>query len=145
MRNISDNYTLKFGTDYYLNKKTTIGFVLSGNYNPEDFSSKSTSFLQDGNGTTDSIVYAESGNKNKWKNGTVNLNIRHQFDSTGKELTADLDYVSYNSQSKQGFTNTTFDDGWGKLHEEILRGDLPVNINIYSGKMDYAQLKKLCR
>lgn len=139
MRNISDNYTLKLGTDYYLSKKTTIGFVVSGFYNPEQFSSLSTSFLQNANAVTDSIVYAESANNNKWKNGTANLNLRHQFDSTGKELTADLDYVSYNSQSKQNFTNSTFDQNWGKLHEEVLRGDLPVNINIYSGKVDYSQ------
>ncbi len=139
MRNISDNYTLKLGTDYYLSKKTTLGFVVSGFVNPEQFGSKSTSYLQNPAAVTDSIVYAESNNKNKWKNGTVNLNLRHQFDSTGKEITADLDYVSYNSQSKQNFTNTTFNNSWGKLHEEVLRGDLPVNINIYSGKVDYSQ------
>jgi outer membrane receptor protein involved in Fe transport len=138
MRNMSDNYTLKLGTDYYLSSKTTLGFVVSGFYNPEDFSSKNTSYLQDAALVTDSIVYAESSNNNLWKNGTLNLNMRHQFDSTGKELTMDLDYVRYRASSNQDFVNTTYNANWVKQNQEILRGDLPVNIDIYSAKADYS-------
>ncbi|MCU0381705.1 MAG: TonB-dependent receptor, partial [Chitinophagaceae bacterium] len=138
MRNMSDNYTLKFGTDYYLSSKTTLGFVVSGFYNPEDFSSKNTSYLQDAALVTDSIVYAESSNSNLWKNGTLNLNLRHQFDSTGRELTMDLDYVRYRASSNQDFINTTYNANWVKQNQEILRGDLPVNIDIYSAKADYS-------
>ncbi len=139
MRTSSDNYTLKFGADYYVSKKTTIGFVASGFVNPELFTNSSTSYLQDQHGVTDSIAYAKSRNNNRWNNNSFNLNLRHQFDSTGKELTADLDYVTYTSSTKQALVNTTFDDNWGKLHDEVLRGDLPVNINIYTGKVDYSQ------
>jgi outer membrane receptor protein involved in Fe transport len=137
MRNQSDNYTLKVGTDYYQSQKTTIGFVASGFYNPEQFSSKNTSYLQDEFLTTDSIVYAESTNDNLWRNASINLNLRHQFDSTGRELTMDLDYVRYRATNDQDFVNTTYTDKWEMQHQESLRGDLPVNIDIYSAKADY--------
>ncbi|HEU4904337.1 MAG TPA: TonB-dependent receptor, partial [Flavisolibacter sp.] len=45
MHNESGNYNLKFGADYYLNKKSTIGFVASGFVNPSRFRSANTSFL----------------------------------------------------------------------------------------------------
>jgi outer membrane receptor protein involved in Fe transport len=137
MRNESDNYTLKIGTDYYLTQKTTIGFVASGFYNPEKMTSQNTSYLQNAFLATDSIVYAESNNDNLWRNGSINLNMRHQFDSTGRELTMDLDYVLYRAANDQHFTNTTYNEKWELQHREILRGDLPVNIDIYSAKADY--------
>jgi hypothetical protein len=92
-----------------------------------------------GAGQTDSVVQANSYNNNTWKNGTVNLNLRHRFDSTGKELTADLDYAGYIARTSQTFTNTTFDPKMDMLHEENLRGDLPVTIRIYTAKVDYSQ------
>ena len=139
MRNKSDNYTLKVGADYYLSNKTTIGFVSSGFLNPEEFTSQNTSYLKNAKAITDSIVTAKSFNKNNWKNGSLNLNLRHQFDSTGREFSMDLDYVTYKATSEQQFVNTTFSDKWVKHNVEELRGDLPVNIDIYSAKFDYTQ------
>jgi iron complex outermembrane receptor protein len=139
MRNSSDNYALKLGADYYLSNKTTLGIVSSGFLNPEEFSSQNTSYLKNQFAVTDSIVTAESLNTNRWKNGSLNLNLRHQFDSTGKELTVDLDYVTYKASSQQQFINTTFSNKWVPQSQEELRGDLPVNIDIYSIKMDYTQ------
>ena len=139
MRNSSDNYALKLGADYYLSKKTTLGIVSSGFINPEEFSSQNTSYLKNQFAITDSIVTAESQNTNRWKNGNLNLNLRHQFDTTGKELSVDLDYITYKASSQQQFINTTFSDKWVPQSQEELRGDLPVNIDIYSIKMDYTQ------
>ena len=139
MRNISDNYSMKLGADYFLSQKTTLGVVATGLRNPESFASNSTSNLINGGGQTDSVVQANSYNNNTWKNGTLNLNLRHRFDSTGKELTADLDYAGYKARTYQTFTNTTFDPKMDMLHEENLRGDLPVTIRIYTAKVDYTE------
>jgi len=139
MRNENEFSNLKIGADYFVTKKTTLGIVTSGFINPGKFRSQSTSFLKNANEITDSIVYAESRQKQNWKNGSVNLNFRHQFDSTGKELTSDLDYITYGSSQGQNFTNTTYDPDWTLRHIENLRGDLPVNVDIYSAKVDYTQ------
>lgn len=134
-RNMSNN--LKLGMDYYVTNKTTLGIVLSGAYNPESSINQNTSYLKDPNYVVDSMVTANSNIKGTWKNASVNLNMRHQFDSTGRELTADLDYIVYDNTNNQHFVNTTFEPNWIKIREEQLQGVLPVTVNIYSAKMDY--------
>ncbi|MBN9380286.1 MAG: TonB-dependent receptor [Chitinophagaceae bacterium] len=128
---------LKFGMDYYLSDRTTLGFVVSGFRNEENNRSSSNIFLKDAHGSIDSIVYSPSNTDNTWKNGSVNLNFRHQFDSTGKELTADLDYVRYSSHSDQYFDNITTYPGNDHKTETILTGNLPSTIDIYTVKSDY--------
>jgi iron complex outermembrane receptor protein len=134
-RNMSNN--LKLGMDYYVTNKTTFGIVLSGAYNPESSINQNTSYLKDAAYVVDSIVTAGSHIKGTWKNASVNLNMRHQFDSTGRELTADLDYIVYDNTNNQLFVNTTFEPNWIKKREEQIQGVLPVTVNIYSAKMDY--------
>ena len=143
MLNSSNYYNLKLGADFYVSKNTTLGIVTNGFINPETFSSKNTSFLQNRYNSVDSIVYAVNQNKNNWKNGSVNLNMRHQYDSAGRELTADVDYITYESANRQSYINTTYSPNWGKRGEERLRGELPIAIDIYSAKLDYTHpLKK---
>jgi iron complex outermembrane recepter protein len=138
MKFINPEANLKFGMDYYLDKNTTLGFVASGFRNTQNFTSASNIFLKDPNNNIDSIVYSPSTNNNIWKNGSVNLNFRHQFDSTGTELTADVDYITYQSGSSQYFDNQTFNPDMTLRDETILTGNLPSNIDIYSFKSDFS-------
>ncbi|MDP4259090.1 MAG: TonB-dependent receptor [Bacteroidota bacterium] len=128
---------LKFGVDYYLNKHTTLGFVLSGFQNHEHDRSGSTIFLENPNNSVDSIVYSPSRIDALWKNTSINLNLSHQFDSTGTELTADADYIRYASGSSQFFDNISYNPDYTQKGETILTGDLPSTINIYSFKSDF--------
>ena len=134
-RNMNNN--LKVGMDYFLNKKTTLGVVISGFYNPSSQIGNNTSYLKDPHGITDSIVQASTNVHEVWKNGSINLNLRHQYDSTGRELTIDLDRILYRSTSDQDFMNSTFNGSWAKKYDEQLMGDLPGNIDIYSARVDY--------
>ena len=138
MHNESGNYNLKMGADYYLNSKTTVGVVTSGFLNPGRFRSANTSYLMSPARHVDSIVYATSSNDDKWKNGSVNLNFRTQFDSAGTELTADVDYVTYSSKGAQNFQNNTYDPNWLKTGFKSIRSNLPIAITIQSAKVDFA-------
>ena len=133
----NSNHNLKLGMDYFINKKTTIGFVASGFISNERQENENTSYLKNSNGVVDSIVYSTNNTKGKWKNGNLNLNFRHQFDSTGRELTADVDYSRYSSHNRQNFINVNYFPDWVKKGQSDLYGDLPVDINIYTAKMDY--------
>ncbi len=139
MHFINPEANLKFGMDYYLTSKTTLGFVVSGFHNNENNTSSSNIQLLDPHYTLDSIVYSPSTNHTTWKNGSANLNFRHQYDSAGRELTADLDYVRYSSMSHQYFTNTTYNPDMKELGQTILTGNLPSTINIYTFKSDYTR------
>ena len=139
MLNNNDNYTLKLGADLFLTKKTTLGFVVNGNLAPELWKANGISYLMDSQRGLDSIIQADNKITDRWKNGTVNLNFRHQFDSLGRELTADLDYVNYVSNNRQNFLNSTFDPDWNLKYEELMNARMPVDVNIYSAKIDYVQ------
>ena len=76
--------------DYFASKKTTLGFVASGFIDNENQLNYNTSYLKNASNEVDSIVNSTSDGNNKWKNGNLNLNFRHEFDSTGRELTAIL-------------------------------------------------------
>jgi iron complex outermembrane recepter protein len=133
-----DNSSLKLGADYFVSKKTTIGFVVGGFINPGTFTSKSTSYLQDADSKIDSIVSANSDNHHTWKNGTLNLNFRQEFDSVGTELTSDIDYVTYSSAGDQVFNTTTYNQSWQWLDNKIIKSNIPSSIDIYSAKVDFS-------
>jgi iron complex outermembrane recepter protein len=130
---------LKFGMDYYMTPKTTLGFVVSGFRNKEEDRSGSNIQLLSPNYALDSIVYSPNTNNTSWKNGSANLNFRHQYDSTGRELTADLDYVRYSAVSDQYFNNLTYSPDMVQLDQSIITGHLPSTINIYTFKSDYTR------
>jgi len=138
MKFISPEINLKVGMDYFLDSKTTLGIVLSGYQNNETDISQSYISLKNGNNVTDSLVQSFGNIHGKWSNGTANLNFRRQFDSGGRELTADVDYIYYKSSSNQMFQNYTFDPAMQPLSSNSLSGDLPSTINIYSFKTDYS-------
>lgn len=131
------NYNAKIGADFYLSKKTTLGVVVSGVTNPQVENGENTSFLKSSTGIVDSIVQSMSSEHSKWKNGTVNLNFRHVFDSTGRELTIDADYLRYDATKAQNFYNNSYTALWSLKNADHLQGELPSAIKIYSAKTDY--------
>ncbi len=135
---LSPELNLKLGMDYFLDSKTTLGFVLTGYQNNETDNSQSNITLKDANNIPDSLVQSIGKIHGIWSNGTVNLNFRRQFDSSGRELTADLDYIYYKSSSDQLFQNYTYSPDMELLSSNTLSGDLPSTINIYSFKTDYS-------
>ncbi len=131
------NNSIKIGADYYANKKTTLGIVFTGFVNPQMQIGFNKSLLKNQFGKIDSIAISTSEEDGAWKNGAVNLNLRHQFDSTGKEFTMDVDYIGYNSTKKQPFNNITYLPNGQVSTRNKLLGELPTTIGIYSAKADY--------
>jgi iron complex outermembrane recepter protein len=145
-RIVESNQSLngKIGLDYYASKKTTLGVVFSGFSNPGDFNNTSNVSISSPSRTLLSSTVANTSNDRKWNNVSTNLNFRHVFDSTGKEITADLDYLGYRSSNKQNLVNAYYGaNGQPNFTPDTLLGNLPQDINIYSAKIDYIQpLKK---
>lgn len=139
MKNNGESHNSKVGIDFYATKKTTIGVVLSGNVNPRNNAGENTTLLKNKNGGVDSVLYATNAEKNVYSNFGSNLNFRHVFDSTNKEVTADFDYRTYTQTSNQFFTNNYLNADMSKRRTSSdLRGNLPSDIKIYSAKIDYS-------
>lgn len=137
-------YSGKVGLDYSASKKTTVGLVLNGFYNPKTWESNTITYIYNPNNVLTNQSKSLSQNDEKWKNFSSNFNLRTVFDSTGQEITADLDYIQYRSASKQPLISSYYDN-LGNLTKtpDTLMGNLPQEITIYSGKVDYTlPLKK---
>jgi Outer membrane protein beta-barrel family/Carboxypeptidase regulatory-like domain len=144
MQNQSHYYNGKVGLDYSASKKTTLGIVLNGFYNPSTWMSNTNTYIYNPSGVLTNQTKAFSQNDEKWKNFSGNFNFRHVFDSAGQELTTDLDYIQYRSTSKQPLISSYYDNMSNLIKTpDTLMGDLPQDITIYSGKADYSlPLKK---
>jgi iron complex outermembrane receptor protein len=135
---LSPELNVKLGMDYFLDSKTTLGIVFSGYQNNETNHSESNIALKNPDNVVDSLLKSVGDIHSLWTNGTVNLNFRRQFDSSGRELTADADYIYYKSSSDQLFQNNTYDPNMNPLTSNTLSGELPSTINIFSFKTDYS-------
>jgi outer membrane receptor protein involved in Fe transport len=139
MQNINNSVNAKLGLDYAPNKNTTYGIVLGGFTNPGDFSNTNYSNGFDRSGNLRYRTISESASENRFKNFSTNLNFRKTY-KAGKELTADLDYITYSSQEGQSL----FADYYNNIGMKIKKSDtlystLPQDIHIYSGRLDYLQ------
>lgn len=133
------SHDAKLGIDVTISKKTTIGAVVSGFYNNDNFHSEGTTLLQNNAGVTDSSVVAVTDMNNKWKNFSSNFNLRHVFDTTGRELTFDADYIRYSQNNDQLLDNQYFDLNNNHTQGDSLVSKVPSHIKIYSFKADYSQ------
>ncbi len=147
MLNENISYNGKVGLDYFASKKTTFGVVVSGYQNLSDNTNTNINNLFNPPGSLVEQTRAVSSQDEKWKNFSTNVNFRHTFDSTGKELSFDVDYIKYDAAQHHFLANSYFSpSGVERRKADSLYGELPQLIDIYSAKMDYVHpLKKGAR
>ncbi|MEO6631590.1 MAG: outer membrane beta-barrel family protein, partial [Mucilaginibacter sp.] len=127
------NNTVKTGLDYYISPKTTLGIVLTGTLIHRSGNNSATASWLEPNGALDSAIFTGNKNTGRFKNGAINLNLRHTI-SDSQDLAADFDYLHYTIGSLQDFTNHLLAPGG---YTEESHSDIPTTINIASGKVDY--------
>jgi iron complex outermembrane receptor protein len=131
--------SLKLGADYYFSKKTVAGIVFNGGINDNSDMPTSTSFVRFADGSVDYKIGSTGDNTRLSKNLSTNVNLKHTFDSTGREITVDLDNAFYNTRNNTRLNTQIFNAADIKLGEDvILKGFIPSDISIYSAKADYS-------
>ena len=135
------NYNYRVGTDFFLAKNHTVGFIISGGRNDGErltfdriaISQKETPAY------IDSILVANTTANNDRAQNTFNVNYR--FDNgKGKSLNVDLDYGNYDNKSIRYQPNIYYDANEETiLSEEVNSFDTPSKIDIYTLKVDYEQ------
>lgn len=154
-QDLKDNYTkiplylntLRFGADFYPNKKTVYGFVVNSNLNSFKPYNRNNSQVIDENRQPTFNFNTQTKNNNKNKNATANFNIKHTFDSTGRELTADVDYGYFGTDNSSRVATQYYKlDGSNLQPDYILDGFQDGNLNLFTVKADYVNpLKKKAR
>lgn len=133
----NNNHSLKLGLDFYADKKNTIGIVLNGFAFSGHPTPNTVGNLSDQHHVLENRLVSNTTNDIKFKNGAVNLNWKHVFDSTGRELTVDADYIAYSTVSDLLLTTDYYNRQLQQTGSSSLKGHLPSTIDIYTFKTDY--------
>jgi outer membrane receptor protein involved in Fe transport len=139
----NNNYTLKLGFDFYQTKKTVWGVVFNGfKFFGRPQSTGSQVFTKS-DGTIESSLQSYGKTSLDFSNYSTNVNFKHTFDSSGREVTVDLDYIGYSNLNNTLLITESFDEpNRIKSGHFELKGHIPGTIDIYSIKSDYTQTIK---
>lgn len=138
-----NNHNVRVGSDFYLNKNTTIGFAANGIYSRGDVNSDSRAKSYNGSSQNTGAFNTAAVNTPVRNNNSINLNYKQVLDTSGKELSADFDYASFASNEIQNYTTTYLNANGGQAKAPyMLKGDLGGNLDIKSFKVDYQQQLK---
>ncbi len=143
---------IRFGTDFYLAPKHTIGFLINRSNNGGGFIDSNRNLISTdlitnfGDETPEDVVIpidnidsvlvaSQFGNTNTLRQ-TYNLN--YTFSDGPQFLSIDADYGNFSTTQSSSQPNTYFNN----VEDEIIsRNDFafntPINIDIYTGKIDY--------
>jgi iron complex outermembrane receptor protein len=135
----NNNHTLKLGLDFYADKKNTFGVVVTGFSFSGHPTPTTITTTNDEHHQVLSEMISRTDNHIKFKNLTTNFNYRHQFDSAGTELTADVDWIGYSNTSDMTLTTDFYNNSGQQVGNRlILNGHLPSDIRIFSVKSDFS-------
>ena len=142
-----NNYSARVGVDYFASGKTTLGMVVGGFLSERTSINRNTTNISDQFGNPDKQTKAVGVGDQVFKNFSTNLNFRRVTDTMNSELTADLDFVLYDSKNQQDLFSYYFTAAGSPTDKaDSLLGQLPQNIKIYGGRIDYTKnLKKEMR
>lgn len=139
-----DLHSLRFGADFFPNKKTVLGFVVNSNFNVIRPRNNNSSVVIDENKQPVFNFNTQTTNRNENKNMVANFNIKHTFDSTGKELTADIDYGYFHADNASRVATQYYNlNGTPMQPDYILDGFQLGKLKLATAKADYVHpLKK---
>lgn len=138
----TDNFNFRIGTDFFVNKNHTVGFLINGFRSTGDnFSTNRTPISNQATITqVDSILVANNTGESEANQYQFNVNYRFDNPKAESSLNIDLDYGQFQNKSLRVQPNTYFNSDESQLLSENNNNlDTPTDIDIYTFKLDYEQ------
>lgn len=135
----SNNQSYRLGIDFFPSKNNTVGILVNGISNDNSNIGFTGNNILASDLKLDSSAQTQSYKKGRWNNLVINTNYKHNFKREGNELTADLDYIRFNTGSNESFITNYYNKS-GQLSglPYQVRTDLPGKLDIWSAKTDYS-------
>jgi iron complex outermembrane receptor protein len=139
-------HNFRIGTDYALSTKHTIGVLVSGTINDDDFV-KNNVLNVTNNGVLDSTISTKSKLNRGLNNLSYDINYTGKLDTMGKLLTVDVTYNDINRHSSEYIDNYFYNSALVNYRPALKLQNLsPASINILAAKVDYVNpLSKTAR
>lgn len=133
----SESHTPRIGLDFYPTKSMTISYVGSFMLNQFGIGTSNHTDLFNSNNTRFSTLNFGQKALDEFSNYDMNLQLTQKLDTSGQQLTVNLDYVNFSSESNQDIQTRIrkyFPYSDTSLY---LRGFQAGKVYLYSGKIDY--------
>lgn len=133
-------YSGKLGADFYASPKTTIGVMVDANTVDASLDNFSQVYINEvkANIANSSSLVQNANSKSPANNITANLNIKHDINKEGANISFDADYSGFSNKKNEGF-DTDYLNASGQLDKNVLlRNNTNAKINVYAAKTDYA-------
>lgn len=136
----SDNRThnIKAGIDYFLNRTSTVGAMITANFNNNSSLTNSKTLISPEDTHIPSRILYASNNVPGTRNN-IDYNVNYRYANTkGSELNVDADLITFRrtgSSYQPNYYRTPETDIL--LDERIYRNNTPTDIDIYTAKADY--------
>ena len=133
-----ENNNFKAGLDYFIDKKNTIGFLVSGYLNNAKEKSTNKTLIGKSFTQIDSLLNTTSVSNSTYNNLSYNLNYKSILDTIGSEISADLDYSRFNGKDIADYNNDYLFTNGNRIRPlNIIRNTTPTKIDIRAFKVDY--------
>ncbi|HEA21614.1 hypothetical protein LCGC14_0928610 [marine sediment metagenome] len=131
-------HNFKFGTDVNLTPKSSLGFIISGNFRDGDSRLKSTTEIGAQRGIVDSTVVGLNTGRFPTRYLTYNVNYSVKLDTMGTDLAFSYDYSNSRRNESFDFRNRFLDQNRIEYRPaNNFRNLTPQDADIYVGKMDF--------
>lgn len=139
IRTKGSGYNAMLGMDLYTSDQTTMGILFNGVIRSPNQNNYSKGLLLNTQSEQESSVISQNNEQAKFKNGSVNVNYKHDFNKKGEQISANVDYLAFATANDQLFINHNYDAAGLPSSQDQLNGVLPANIHIYTAKVDYSE------
>ncbi len=130
------NLNVKAGADYFIDSKSTIGVMVTGNFsdNYSTTNSRTNVFYQP---AAQYVKTLQAFNTIPGNRNNMNANINYRYaDTSGKEINFDADYGLFRGKGNSYQPNYYLDKNGAPLYQVINRNNTPTDIDIYTSKVD---------
>lgn len=130
--------TARLGMDYFVSKKTILGFIVNTSFNKFKRTNSNNSDVLDPQRQKASTFQAMASNNDHFNNLVTNINFKHTFDTTGREITIDADYGQFTSEGLSSNATSYFKLDGTKLQDDyMLDGDQDGRLTFKTAKADF--------
>jgi Outer membrane protein beta-barrel family/Carboxypeptidase regulatory-like domain len=135
-----NSHNFRAGADLYADKKNTFGVIARGFVRDGSSEAQNTTYQTDAaTGQAISTFQTFNNTRNKRNNFSANVNWKHSFDTTGKDLNVDIDYSVFKLTNSSDI-KTFLQDGSSNTNNQLIKN--PVKFIVLKADYEHPFNKK---
>jgi outer membrane receptor protein involved in Fe transport len=131
-------HTFKAGADYTLGKSTTVGVMVNGLLSSDRAQIDNRNLVSNARGQLLETVTMINASTRSLQRGAANANLKHTFDTLGRELTVDADFSRVTIDPQDNMRTRYFNAAGEETRPDLVqRNTPPSTVTIRAAKADY--------